>query len=186
MVTLTYPAIYQNHSCSILATVYLDSQFIWIKLIKKQSVLPLLFIGIGTVLFLSAIYISTNLRTESQTSQLLTSEEETFSEIPRVTIKDAFTAFQDGSAVFIDVRDAESYASSHIPGAKSFPLAQLDVQLKKLNTETWIITYCTWPSEESSARAARLLLDNGFKKVTPILGGYRAWEQAGYPVESSP
>jgi rhodanese-related sulfurtransferase len=58
--------------------------------------------------------------------------------------------------------------------------------MKKIGTETWIITYCTWPAEESSARAARMLLDNGFKKVTPILGGYRAWEKAGYPVETSP
>ena len=138
------------------------------------------------MLFLSAIYISTNLRTVSQAPQPLTSEEETFPEIPRVTLKDAFTAFQDGSAVFIDVRDADSYTNSHIPGAQSVPLAQLQEQLIKLGTETWIITYCTWPAEESSARAARILLDNGFKKVTPILGGYRAWEKAGYPVETSP
>ncbi len=110
---------------------------------KKRPVLPLLLIGIGTVLFLSAIYISTNLRTVSQAPQPLTSEEETFPEIPRVTLKDAFTAFQGGAAVFIDVRDADSYTNSHILGAKSFPLAQLEDQMKKIGTETWIITYCT-------------------------------------------
>ena len=110
---------------------------------KKRPVLPLLLIGIGTVLFLAAIYISTNLRTIPQAPQPLTSEEETFSEIPRVTLKDAFTAFQNGSAVFIDVRDGDSYTNSHIPGAKSFPLDQLEGQLKKLGIETWIITYCT-------------------------------------------
>jgi len=76
---------------------------------EKRPVLPLLIIGIGTVLILSAIYINTNLRTVSQAPQPLTSEEETFPEIPRVTLKDAFTAFQGGSAVFIDVRDADSY-----------------------------------------------------------------------------
>jgi 3-mercaptopyruvate sulfurtransferase SseA len=95
------------------------------------------------VLFLSSVYISTNLRTIAQAPQPLTSEEETFPEIPRVTLKDAFTAFQDGSAVFIDVRDADSYTNSHIPGAKSLPLTQLEDKLKKLGTETWIITYCT-------------------------------------------
>jgi 3-mercaptopyruvate sulfurtransferase SseA len=25
----------------------------------------------------------------------------------------------------------------------------------------------------------------GFKRVTPILGGFHAWESAGYPVEAS-
>jgi rhodanese-related sulfurtransferase len=28
------------------------------------------------------------------------------------------------------------------------------------------------------------LINNGFSKVTPILGGFNAWVQAGYPVES--
>jgi rhodanese-related sulfurtransferase len=28
------------------------------------------------------------------------------------------------------------------------------------------------------------LLDNGFTNVTPILGGFRAWKEANYPVES--
>jgi rhodanese-related sulfurtransferase len=30
---------------------------------------------------------------------------------------------------------------------------------------------------------AQYLLDNGFTKVTPILGGFNAWKDAGYPVE---
>ncbi len=110
---------------------------------QKRSVFPFLFIGIGTVLILFAIYFSSNPRTASQTPQPLTSEEETFPEIPRVTLEDAFTAFQGGSAVFIDVRDADSYTNSHIPGAQSFPLAQLEEQLKELDTNAWIITYCT-------------------------------------------
>jgi rhodanese-related sulfurtransferase len=29
-----------------------------------------------------------------------------------------------------------------------------------------------------------MLIDNGFSKVTPILGGLNGWVQAGYPVES--
>jgi rhodanese-related sulfurtransferase len=29
-----------------------------------------------------------------------------------------------------------------------------------------------------------MLIDDGFSKVTPILGGFNAWVQAGYPVES--
>jgi len=28
-----------------------------------------------------------------------------------------------------------------------------------------------------------MLMDNGFKKATPIHGGLEAWLQAGYPLE---
>jgi 3-mercaptopyruvate sulfurtransferase SseA len=34
-----------------------------------------------------------------------------------------------------------------------------------------------------SARAAFLLLYNGYENVTPILGGFQAWVDAGYPIE---
>ena len=30
---------------------------------------------------------------------------------------------------------------------------------------------------------ARLLLDRGFKKVRPLLGGFDAWVTAGYPLD---
>ena len=39
-------------------------------------------------------------------------------------------------------------------------------------------------AEHTSARAAFLLLQYGFEKVMPILGGLQAWEDAGYPVET--
>jgi rhodanese-related sulfurtransferase len=39
-------------------------------------------------------------------------------------------------------------------------------------------------AEESSARAALILNEHGFSNVTPILGGFNAWVQAGFPVES--
>jgi len=29
-----------------------------------------------------------------------------------------------------------------------------------------------------------MLIDDGFSKVTPIVGGFNAWVQAGYPIES--
>ncbi|HRJ57696.1 MAG TPA: rhodanese-like domain-containing protein [Anaerolineales bacterium] len=34
-----------------------------------------------------------------------------------------------------------------------------------------------------SARAASILLENGFTNVTPMLGGFAAWIDAGYPTE---
>ncbi len=49
-------------------------------------------------------------------------------------------------------------------------------------TRTYI-TYCTLPAENTSAGAAFLMLRAGFIKANPILGGFEAWVNAGYPTE---
>ena len=66
-----------------------------------------------------------------------------FPEIDRVGLEAARAAQADGSAVIVDVRDPSSYAASHIPGAVSLPLAELDQRLGELDPQAWIITYCT-------------------------------------------
>jgi len=42
--------------------------------------------------------------------------------------------------------------------------------------------YCTCPSEASAARVAKILMNHGFKRVRPLLGGLDAWVAAGYAV----
>ncbi|MGC8857236.1 MAG: rhodanese-like domain-containing protein, partial [Anaerolineae bacterium] len=65
------------------------------------------------------------------------------SEIPRLQLEEAKAAFEAGTAVFVDVRSATSYAAAHIPGALSIPLADLEARLSELDPNQWIITYCT-------------------------------------------
>jgi rhodanese-related sulfurtransferase len=38
-------------------------------------------------------------------------------------------------------------------------------------------------SEHTSARAAFVLLHNGYTRATPLLGGFVSWFEAGFPVE---
>lgn len=64
-------------------------------------------------------------------------------EIVRVTLGNAKAAYELKQAVFLDVRDADSYANSHIPGAISIPLADLETRWQELDKNAWIITYCT-------------------------------------------
>ena len=64
-------------------------------------------------------------------------------EIPRVPLSDAKSAYDKKTAFFIDVRDAGSYAESHIPGAVNIALATLDNHLDEIPNDQWIITYCT-------------------------------------------
>jgi hypothetical protein len=72
-----------------------------------------------------------------------TAAELPYPEIVRVSLGDAKAAFDLKQAVYLDVRDADSYASSHIPGAVSIPLNDLETRLKELDPNAWILTYCT-------------------------------------------
>ena len=69
--------------------------------------------------------------------------EDTYPEIPRVSLDDAKAAFEAKTAVFVDVRDGDSFAAAHIPGALSIPLFELENRPGELNRADWIITYCT-------------------------------------------
>ena len=70
---------------------------------------------------------------------------QTEADVPRVTAEEAKAAVDAGTAIIVDVRDAESYAEGHIAGAMSIPLDQFenDPAALDLDEEQWIITYCT-------------------------------------------
>lgn len=63
--------------------------------------------------------------------------------VQRVTLEESKSAFDSGAAVFVDVRDGDVYATSHIPGALSIPLAEIEARIAELGPQQWIITYCT-------------------------------------------
>ncbi|MCL4561264.1 MAG: rhodanese-like domain-containing protein [Chloroflexi bacterium] len=114
---------------------------------RVRLILPLLMIGIGVGLILVvAVYWFTRDRQPTTTdfpNVPTASEEQTYPEIPRVSLTDAKQAYDQHTAVFVDVRDAQSYASAHIPGALSIPLSELTNRLSELNKSDWIIPYCT-------------------------------------------
>ena len=66
-------------------------------------------------------------------------------EIPRVSVQDAKEAFDNHTAVFMDVRSKESYDGGHIPNAFSVPLEDIEANPSEfgLPLDHWIITYCT-------------------------------------------
>jgi hypothetical protein len=70
---------------------------------------------------------------------------QTDADVPRVSVEDAAAAIQSGEAVILDVRSAQAYQASHIPGALSIPLAQIETNPAGLSLDKakWIITYCT-------------------------------------------
>lgn len=69
----------------------------------------------------------------------------TEAEVPRVSLEDTIKAIQGGEAVIVDVRSPQAYQASHIPGALSIPLGEIEANPNGLNLDKnqWIITYCT-------------------------------------------
>jgi 3-mercaptopyruvate sulfurtransferase SseA len=83
--------------------------------------------------------------TVEPTSTLASGVPQTEADVPRVSVEDAAAAIQKGEAIVVDVRSAQAYQASHIPGALSIPLFDIESNPAGLNLEKdkWIITYCT-------------------------------------------
>ena len=63
--------------------------------------------------------------------------------VPRIEADELFTHFKAGDVTIIDVRDAQAFVGSHIPGALHIPLARIDGEASYLPKGKTIVTYCT-------------------------------------------
>jgi 3-mercaptopyruvate sulfurtransferase SseA len=65
-----------------------------------------------------------------------------FPEIARTNLPDAKAAYDAGSVVFLDVRSAEQYAQTRIPGSINIPIDELSDRLDEINPEDRFLTLC--------------------------------------------
>lgn len=61
----------------------------------------------------------------------------------RITAEAARALQQNGQAVFIDVRDVESYRAAHIPAALQIPLFFVEGEIPFFPRDRKLIPYCT-------------------------------------------
>jgi 3-mercaptopyruvate sulfurtransferase SseA len=107
---------------------------------NRRSVFPWIIIGGGLVLLIAGL---SALFSNQQDVKIVTPTPASASQVQRVALADAKAAFDDGRAVFLDVRDSGSFNFGHIPGALSIPTSELPDRLAEMDKESWIITYCT-------------------------------------------
>ncbi len=93
---------------------------------------------------------------------------------------DAYQLYQDDVFV-LDVRTAEEYQESHLPGATLIPLDQLGARYGELPQNETILVYCR--SGNRSLEAVYLLENAGFNRVHSLDRGIKNWIQHGYEVE---
>ena len=74
------------------------------------------------------------------------------------------------------------HSRPHIPGAVLLDLDAI-ARMDDFPQDREIVLYCACPNEESARRGAKLLLQKGYRRVRPLVGGIDAWSRAGFPVE---
>ena len=96
---------------------------------------------------------------------------------------EATTLINREDAHIVDVRDAEEFASGHLPDALNIPVSKLIERIGELEKfkEKPIIFCCA--SGMRSNKACAELKKQGFAKLYNLAGGVDAWVGAGYPVK---
>ncbi|MBE0485783.1 rhodanese-like domain-containing protein [Marinobacter sp.] len=101
-------------------------------------------------------------------------------EIQEVALTEADTAIK-AADLLLDVRDADEYRNSHIPGAVNVSRGMLEFKFTNdpafENRQMNIVLYCK--NSGRSALSAKALKEMGYLHVQSIEGGFDAWVEAG-------
>ncbi|HMQ70334.1 MAG TPA: rhodanese-like domain-containing protein [Ignavibacteria bacterium] len=96
----------------------------------------------------------------------------------------------DEGVLFVDGRDAAEFQAGHITGAlnidyktfKDMTVEEKKQVMKDIKTEQLIVSYCGSDSCEISIDNAYEMAKAGYNDVKIFLGGYKEWNNLGYPV----
>jgi phage shock protein E len=100
--------------------------------------------------------------------------------ITEIPVADAAHEIAHG-AVLIDVREADDWRQSHIPGALHLPRGVIELEIEEAvpALDTPIICHCGGGSR--SALVAESLQKLGYSNVKSLAGGFKAWRHASLP-----
>ncbi|MBV5345311.1 MAG: sulfurtransferase [Rhodoferax sp.] len=103
--------------------------------------------------------------------------------VTEVALDQAEDAIRDAD-VLVDVREADEYAISHIPGAMHASRGLLEFKFSAnpalQSRDLHVVIYCK--TSGRAALAAAALQDMGYLNVKSVAGGFDAWVAAGKAV----
>jgi rhodanese-related sulfurtransferase len=106
----------------------------------------------------------------------------TYMDIPPA---EAYSLYENGTFdLIIDVVGLNIYSLGHLPGAVNYIWADgtLNATIPTLDKNLTYLVYChTDPPSTASAQA---MVNAGFPYIYRLEGNYRAWVDAGYPIET--
>ena len=93
-----------------------------------------------------------------------------------ISLTEAKAVVKSKNAAFVDIRDESSFSKSHIPNAIHLTQKNLDSYLSNKKKDDYIIVYCYHGN--SSKNVAEFLVDQGFKNVYSLDGGFSEYVQS--------
>jgi len=114
--------------------------------------------------------------------------QEQFQGVKTVNLAQAYALFQQGQGLFIDARPADEFNELHVPKSLNIPpdlvSAGVAEKVAGLAKDKEIVVYCGQVSCDLALKVAEKLQALGFTRVTAYIGGFRAWDEAGYPADT--
>ena len=110
--------------------------------------------------------------------------EDARSRVREVSVDETRKKLEAGKAKVVDVREESEWAAGHVRGAEHMGkgVIERDVEARIPDKSAEVILYCGGGFR--SALAADNLQKMGYRNVASMAGGWRAWQEAGAPVES--
>ncbi|HEX8960039.1 MAG TPA: rhodanese-like domain-containing protein [Geobacteraceae bacterium] len=86
---------------------------------------------------------------------------------------------------FVNLRHHQDWdlAVMKARGALRLPDNEVELHSEEIPRERPVVVYSTCPGDEPSIRAARFLQEHGWNDAHALIGGFKAYCQAGLPVE---
>jgi rhodanese-related sulfurtransferase len=103
--------------------------------------------------------------------------------VREVDVGEAQRRLHNGTARLIDVREESEWAAGHARGAEHLGkgVIERDIEKRVPDKDAELILYCGGGFR--SALSADNLQKMGYRNVASMAGGWRAWKDAGAPVE---
>ncbi|HEX3532580.1 MAG TPA: rhodanese-like domain-containing protein [Gemmatimonadaceae bacterium] len=105
------------------------------------------------------------------------------SRVREISVEETRRKLETGKARVIDVREESEWAAGRARGAEHLGkgVIERDIEARVPDHDAEIILYCGGGFR--SALSADNLQKMGYRNVASMAGGWRAWQEAGGPVE---
>ena len=112
--------------------------------------------------------------------------------VKEIPAEDVLTLIGKNGTLILDVREKEEYDAGHLKGALNIPRGNLEVKAdlehhkrdpRLADRNQAIVCYCGGGFR--SALSADVLVKMGFSDVQSMAGGWSAWKEHNFPIETS-
>jgi rhodanese-related sulfurtransferase len=107
--------------------------------------------------------------------------------IAEISLREAWSRYQEGAALFVDARDAASFKQGHIKGAWNVPPEEFGHSFDEIrvlaDAGLIVVVYCDGAACALGPELAQALRQRGIVLVRVMTDGWHQWRNAGYPVE---